>query len=97
MPSFACHTWPFFILVTCSRTILQVDASAPLIALAFKLEQTAFGQLTYTRIYQGTLRKGDFIVDTSKMKKVCLCRRVLLLVSVWSYSDTIMFRFLTYV
>ena len=35
------------------------DPSKPLICMAFKIADEAFGQLTYTRIYQGTLRKGE--------------------------------------
>ena len=46
----------------------------PLVALAFKLEEGRFGQLTYMRIYSGTVRKGDPIVNatTGKRIKVCL-------------------------
>ncbi|MEI8026084.1 MAG: elongation factor G [Pseudomonadota bacterium] len=35
------------------------EANKPLIAMAFKITDETFGQLTYTRIYQGTLKKGD--------------------------------------
>lgn len=35
------------------------DPKKPLCAMAFKIADENFGQLTYTRIYQGTLRKGE--------------------------------------
>lgn len=50
--------------------ILYPDSSKPLVALAFKLEEGRYGQLTYVRVYQGTLRKGDIIVNARNGKKV---------------------------
>ena len=48
----------------------------PLLALAFKLEETPFGQLTYMRIYQGMLKKGNQIVNVNDGKKIKLARIV---------------------
>ncbi len=46
------------------------------VALAFKLEEGRFGQLTYLRLYSGTLRKGDNIINMSSGKKLKVPRLV---------------------
>ncbi len=43
-----------------AEKVLAADPDAPLVAMAFKIVDEPFGQVTYTRIYQGTLRKGEF-------------------------------------
>ncbi|OQX16720.1 MAG: translation elongation factor G [Desulfobulbaceae bacterium A2] len=48
----------------------------PLIALAFKLEDGRYGQLTYIRTYQGVLQKGDTIINSRTGKKVKIGRLV---------------------
>ncbi len=52
------------------------DSDDPLIMLAFKLEDGRYGQLTYVRTYQGTLKKGDSVVNTRTGKKVKVGRLV---------------------
>lgn len=51
-------------------------ASAPLVGLAFKLEEGRFGQLTYMRVYQGTLKKAMQIWNVRTGKKVKVPRLV---------------------
>ncbi|MCH9005362.1 MAG: elongation factor G [Proteobacteria bacterium] len=41
-----------------------VDPNRPLRALAFKIMDDRYGALTFTRIYSGTIKKGDNVVNT---------------------------------
>jgi len=56
--------------------ILASDPTKPIVALAFKLEEGHYGQLTYIRVYQGILEKGATIVNTRTGKKTKVGRVV---------------------
>jgi len=55
---------------------LSNDSDKPLVALAFKLEDGPYGQLTYIRVYQGSLSKGDTIINVRTGKKVKVGRLI---------------------
>ncbi len=55
---------------------IKPDKTAPMVCMAFKITDEQFGQLTYTRIYQGTLRKGDTIYNQRTGKKLRVGRLV---------------------
>ena len=51
------------------EVILKSDPKMPTVALAFKLEDGQYGQLTYIRIYQGVIKKGDELYNTRSKRK----------------------------
>ncbi len=59
-----------------SRVTLAADPSAQTVAYAFKLDEGRYGQLTFLRVYQGTLSKGDTVVQTRTRKKTKIGRLV---------------------
>jgi len=52
------------------------DNTKPFVGLAFKLESGRFGQLTYVRVYQGSLKPGDQVFSTRTQKKMRVPRLV---------------------
>lgn len=59
-----------------AKVVLKSDPSLPFVALAFKLDEGRYGQLTYMRIYQGVIKKGDQIFNSANDKKVKVPRLV---------------------
>jgi elongation factor G len=55
---------------------LKADFQAPLVMIAFKLDDTRYGQLTYVRIYQGHVQKGDEITNSRTGKSVRVGRLI---------------------
>ncbi|UCH08512.1 MAG: elongation factor G, partial [Deltaproteobacteria bacterium] len=58
------------------EVMLSSKPDDPLVSLAFKLEVTPYGQLTYLRIYQGSIKKGDDLVNTRTRKRIKVGRLV---------------------
>ena len=56
--------------------VLTSNPDDPVVSLGFKLEDGKYGQLTYVRIYQGTLKKGGELYNTRSRKKFKVGRLV---------------------
>ncbi len=56
--------------------VLSADPAAKTCVLAFKLEDGPYGQLTYIRIYQGSLKRGDELHNTRSGQKIKVGRLV---------------------
>ncbi|MFG6093826.1 elongation factor G [Leptolyngbyaceae cyanobacterium CCMR0082] len=56
--------------------LAYVDPEKPLRALAFKIMDDRFGALTFARIYSGTVKKGDTILNTATGKNERVSRIV---------------------
>lgn len=64
------------VVKTAEGVSLYLHSDDPLVALAFKLTVESFGQLTYTRIYSGTLKTGDTVYNSRTKERVQIGRLV---------------------
>ena len=51
------------------KIALESNSEKPVVLLAFKLEDSRYGQLTYLRIYQGTIDRNSIIINSRSGKK----------------------------
>jgi elongation factor G len=54
------------------------DDAAPMSALAFKIMADPYGRLTFLRVYSGVLKKGSYILNSTKDQKERISRLIVL-------------------
>ena len=59
-----------------AEVVLESADNKPCVALAFKLDDGQYGQLTYTRVYQGKIKKGEELYNTRSKKRFKVGRLV---------------------
>eukprot|EP01017_Pseudomicrothorax_dubius_P028933 TRINITY_DN3480_c0_g1_i4.p1 TRINITY_DN3480_c0_g1~~TRINITY_DN3480_c0_g1_i4.p1 ORF type:complete len:735 (+),score=230.75 TRINITY_DN3480_c0_g1_i4:44-2248(+) len=63
-------------MTTNAKIKLEINSKKPFVGFAFKLEENRFGQLTYIRVYQGKLKKGDYVYNATVKKRMKVSRMV---------------------
>ena len=58
------------------KVFFKADPTGPFTGLAFKIISDPYGRLTFTRIYSGSIAKGDFLQNTNTGKKERVSRIV---------------------
>jgi elongation factor G len=61
-----------------AETPLVCDPDAPLVAMIFKIVDESFGQLSYLRVYQGTMHKSQLYLNSRTNQQVRVGRMVLM-------------------
>ena len=56
----------------------EADDEAPMSALAFKIMSDPFGRLTFLRVYSGILKKGSYILNSTKGQKERISRLIVM-------------------
>ncbi len=51
------------------RMALKPDPAAPFVGMAFKIVEDPYGQLTFLRVYQGSIKKGEMYVNQRTGRK----------------------------
>jgi elongation factor G len=61
-----------------TESLRHADDDEPLSALAFKIMADPYGRLTFVRVYSGILKKGSYVLNSSKNKKERISRLIVL-------------------
>jgi len=61
-----------------SPVLRQAADSEPMSALAFKIMADPYGRLTFIRVYSGVLKKGSYVLNSTKDKKERVSRLIVL-------------------
>jgi elongation factor G len=61
-----------------SQVVRTADDNQPAAALAFKIMADPYGRLTFIRVYSGVIKKGSYVLNSTKGKKERISRLIVL-------------------